>query len=154
MYGCNLYLESETEKDAWHRGASMYEPATPASRTPETRSRDQYACLFIRRCRDFLKKKCRKCLKLRKSCPAEEKTGSVGYEFLWQSLRLSAFGPERPALVKPVTRVEPTDPFLAIPRHVAPGTDDPLEHVLFALKHEGTDLQILAEAARKIDAAS
>jgi hypothetical protein len=32
MYGCNLSLESGTEKDAWHRGASMYEPATPASR--------------------------------------------------------------------------------------------------------------------------
>jgi hypothetical protein len=55
--------------------------------------------------------------------------------------------------VKPVTRVEPTGTFLAIPRHVAPGTDDPLEHVLFALKHEGTDLQILAEALPKIDAA-
>jgi hypothetical protein len=63
---------------------------------------------------------------------------SVGYAFLCQSLRLSAFGPERPALVKPVTRVEPTDTFLAIPRHVVPGTDDPLEHMLFALKHEGT----------------
>jgi hypothetical protein len=76
---------------------------------------------------------------------------SVGYEFLCQSLRLSAFGPERPALIKPVTRVEPTDTFLAIPRHVAPATDDPVEHVLFALKHEGTDLQILAEALPKID---
>ncbi len=79
---------------------------------------------------------------------------SVGYGFLCQSLCLGAFGPERPALVKPVTRVEPTDTFLAIPRHVAPGTDDPIDHVLFALKHEGTDLQILAEALRKIDAAS
>jgi hypothetical protein len=33
MYGCNLYLG--TGKEAWHIGASMYEPATPTSRTPE-----------------------------------------------------------------------------------------------------------------------
>ena len=37
MYGCNLYLESGTEKEAWHWGASMYEPATPTSRN-EVRS--------------------------------------------------------------------------------------------------------------------
>lgn len=79
---------------------------------------------------------------------------AVGYEFLRQTLHLSAFAPERPALVKPVTRVEPADTFLAIPRHVAPDTADPLQHVLFALKHEGTDLQILAEALPKIDPAS
>jgi hypothetical protein len=84
----------------------------------------------------------------------EEKMNFVGYDFLCQSLRLTAFPPERPALIKPVTRIEPTDTFVAIPRHVAPDTDDPVEHVLFALKHEGTDLQILAEALPKIDAAS
>jgi hypothetical protein len=49
------------------------------------------------------------------------------YEFLHQSLRLTAFAPERPALIKPVTRIEPTNAFLAIPRHVAPDTDDPVE---------------------------
>jgi Fic/DOC family len=78
----------------------------------------------------------------------------VGYEFLRQSLRLNAFPPEFPALVKPVTRIEPADTFLAIPRQVAPETKDPLAHVLFALKHEGTNLQILAEAMPKIDPAS
>src|SRR5438477_11578419 len=78
----------------------------------------------------------------------------IGYELLRQSLRLTAFPPDRPALVKPVTRIEPTDAFLAVPRHVAPDTDDPVEHVLFALKHEGTDLQILAQALPKIDPAS
>ena len=93
-------------------------------------------------------------LELRNSCFAEEKMTLVGYEFLRQSLRLTAFAPDRPALIKPVTRIEPTDAFLAIPRHVAPDADDPVEHVLFALKHEGTDLQILAEALPKIDPAS
>jgi len=78
----------------------------------------------------------------------------LGYEFLRQTLGLTAFPTERPAMVKPVTRVELTDGFLAIPRNVAPDTDEPLEHVLFALKHEGTDLQILAEALPKIAAGS
>jgi hypothetical protein len=74
----------------------------------------------------------------------------VGYEFLRQHLALRALPPARPALVKPVTRVEPTHGFLAIPRHVAPAGKDPVEHTLFALKHEGTNLQILAEALPKI----
>lgn len=79
---------------------------------------------------------------------------ALGYEFLRQVLALSAFPAERPALLKPVTRVEQTDTFLAIPKHVAPATDDPVAHILFALKHEGTNLQILAEALPKIDPAS
>lgn len=54
---------------------------------------------------------------------------AVGYQFLHESLRLGVFAPERPALVKPVTRVEPTDGFLAIPRNVAPASDDPIEHI-------------------------
>lgn len=79
---------------------------------------------------------------------------ALGYEFLRQALKLSAFSVERPALLKPVTRVEQTETFLAIPKHVAPATDDPLVHILFALKHEGTNLQILAEALPKIAPAS
>lgn len=27
MYGCNLYLGTGIEEEAWHTGASMYEPA-------------------------------------------------------------------------------------------------------------------------------
>lgn len=79
---------------------------------------------------------------------------ALGYEFLRQSLKLSAFPVEHPALLKPVTRVERSDTFLAIPKHVAPATDDPLAHVLFALKHEGTNLQILSEALSKINPAT
>lgn len=80
--------------------------------------------------------------------------GAVGYQYLHESLRLNVFAPERPAIVKPVTRVEPTDGFLAIPRNVVPQSDDPIEHILFALKHEGIDLQILAEALPKIEPAA
>lgn len=78
---------------------------------------------------------------------------SVGYEFLRDSLGLSAFAPSRPAYVGPVTRVQAVGNTLAVPRHVAPDSTSPLPHVLFALKHEGTNLQILAEAMPKISAA-
>lgn len=79
---------------------------------------------------------------------------ALGYEFLRTSLGLSAMAPARPALLKPVTRIERSASFLSVPGHVAPATDDPLAHVLFALKHEGTNLQILAEALPKIDPAA
>jgi len=78
----------------------------------------------------------------------------LGYEFLRQSLRLSGFAPDRPAVLKPVTRIMAEGSFLAVPRHAAPQSEDTLQHVLFALKHEGTNLQLLAEAMRKISPAS
>ena len=70
----------------------------------------------------------------------------VGYEWLRQRLSLSAFEMDRPARVRPVTRVMPAEGLLAVPAHVAPGQEDILEQVLFALKHEGVNLQILAQA--------
>lgn len=79
--------------------------------------------------------------------------GSVGYEFLRESLGLRTFTPLRPAYIGPTTRVQLVGTALAIPRHVAPQTTDPLPHVLFALKHEGTNLQILAETLVQIPAA-
>lgn len=76
---------------------------------------------------------------------------ALGYEFVRESLGLQAVPPRRPALLKPVTRIEPGDSFIGIPRHVAPQTADPLAHLLFALKHEGTQLQILAQALPRVD---
>ena len=70
----------------------------------------------------------------------------VGYEFLRRSLRLTGFVVARPAEVRPVTRVMPADGLLAVPAHVAPQGEDSLGHVLFALKHEGVNLQLLAQA--------
>jgi hypothetical protein len=49
----------------------------------------------------------------------QEKVGTVGYQFLCETLGLNVLAPERPAIVKPVTRVEPTDGFLAIPPDLA-----------------------------------
>ena len=77
---------------------------------------------------------------------------SVGYEFLRESLGLSAFKPFRPAVIAPVTRLQVAGNTLSVPRQVAPENDQPLAHVLFALKHEGTNLQILAEALPQISA--
>lgn len=77
---------------------------------------------------------------------------SVGYEFLRVSLNLTAFPPSRPASIGPVTRVQVLENSISVPRHVAPETQAPLQHVLFALKHEGTNLQILAEAMPMIPA--
>ena len=76
----------------------------------------------------------------------------VGYEWLRRSLDLSAFEVERPARVRPVTRVMEAEGLLAVPAHVAPEEGDVLGQVLFALKHEGINLQILAQAAPHVPA--
>lgn len=77
---------------------------------------------------------------------------TLGYEFLRQSLQLSAFPLKRPAREFAVTKVAPAETSLAVPPHVAPADDDPVSHLLFALKHEGTNLQVLSEALPLIDA--
>ncbi|GGY09690.1 cell division protein Fic [Litchfieldella qijiaojingensis] len=74
----------------------------------------------------------------------------VGYEYLRQTLNLSAFQPELPAQVRPVTRITRLSDCLAVPPHRAP-RDEALAHLLFALKHEGVNLAILAEALPKLD---
>jgi hypothetical protein len=74
----------------------------------------------------------------------------VGYGWLAQSLGLSAFPLPRPARVQPVTRIKRIGETLAVPASIAPGPDDLLAHILFALKHEGVNLAILAQALPKI----
>lgn len=76
----------------------------------------------------------------------------VGYEFLRRHLGLAALPPRRIAAVKPVTRVVRSADAIAVPPAVAPASSDPVQHLLFALKHEGVDLGILVEALRKIPA--
>ncbi|PMR73038.1 Fic family protein [Billgrantia endophytica] len=75
----------------------------------------------------------------------------VGYEYLRQRLSLSAFEQAWPAVVRPVTRITPLGDCLAVPAERAPG-DDLLEHLQFALKHEGVDLAVLAEALPHVPA--
>jgi fido (protein-threonine AMPylation protein) len=72
---------------------------------------------------------------------------NVGYEHLRQRFNLSALPPWRAAVIRTVTRVEETTGELLVPVKVAPReSDSSLSHVLFALRYEGVDLQILAEA--------
>ena len=75
----------------------------------------------------------------------------IGYEFLCASLAPSAFPVRRPARVRPVSRVMDEGNVLAVPRHVAPQGHNPLDHLLFALKHEGTNLAILAQSLAQLD---
>jgi len=75
----------------------------------------------------------------------------IGYEYLLSHIALRMPPLARPAQVRPVTRIERMPDLLAVPRHVAPATDAPiLEHVLFALKHEGTRLDILHEVLKLV----
>ncbi len=75
----------------------------------------------------------------------------IGYEFLRDQLRTSAFPLVRSARVAPVTKVTPMPDVLAIPASVAPTSDAPLDHLQFALKHEGMHLQAVMLALKKID---
>jgi hypothetical protein len=74
----------------------------------------------------------------------------VGYAWLHEAMQLSAFPLRLPAVVQPVTRLEKIGQTLAVPPATAPAPDDLLGHVLFALKHEGINLTILAQALPQI----
>ena len=75
----------------------------------------------------------------------------IGYEFLKDSLGTSAFPLERPARVSSVTKVTVMPDALAVPASVAPASDAPLEHLQFALKHEGLQLQAAILALQQMD---
>ncbi|MCM8596144.1 Fic family protein [Accumulibacter sp.] len=77
----------------------------------------------------------------------------IGYEYLLSRIPLRMPPLGRPAQVRPVTRIERMPEPLAVPRHVAPAAGAlVLDHVLFALKHEGTRLDILHEALKRVPA--
>lgn len=76
----------------------------------------------------------------------------LGYEFLREHLDLSAFPCARPARISSVTKVLQRPDGLDVPASVAPATQAPLEHILFALKHEGINLQVLAQSLPQIAA--
>jgi hypothetical protein len=48
----------------------------------------------------------------------------IGYEFLLSRIPLRMLPLQRPARVKPVTRIEDMPDLLAVPRHAAPGDED------------------------------
>lgn len=77
---------------------------------------------------------------------------SIGYQFLCDHFKLSASTIERPCKIAPVQKLTDTPDSVLVPVRTAPAANDPIEHILFALKHEGTNLQILAQALRRIPA--
>ncbi|HJV62913.1 MAG TPA: Fic family protein [Albitalea sp.] len=74
----------------------------------------------------------------------------AGYEFVREALGLQVFPVECPAVVRPVTRVQRLAGELAVPVQVAPRNGDIVDHLLFALKHEGTNLQLIAAACEHL----
>ncbi|WP_409286837.1 Fic family protein [Pseudomonas guariconensis] len=75
---------------------------------------------------------------------------SAGYAHLRDVLGINAVTLNRPAIVQPVTRFEVIGRTLAVPQRQAPEENDLLGNVLFALKHEGVNLTILAQALPQI----
>lgn len=71
----------------------------------------------------------------------------IGYSQLRTRLALGTLPVMRPAVIRPVTRVQELDSEISIPATLAPKGDDLIGHALLALKHEGTDLAILAAAS-------
>ncbi|EMM5100264.1 Fic family protein [Pseudomonas aeruginosa] len=78
---------------------------------------------------------------------------AVGYNLLIEQLGLSATPLTSPAIVRPVTRIEKIGHVLAVPQNLAPAAADLLGHTLFALKHEGVNLAVLAQVLPGIPAA-
>lgn len=68
----------------------------------------------------------------------------IGYQFLIDALRLGVPARVRPARIGPTRRLQETVEMIMVPEGVAPTSDDPVEHLLFALKHEGTDLDVMS----------
>jgi hypothetical protein len=77
---------------------------------------------------------------------------SIGYQFLCDYFKLSAAPIERPCIIASVQKLTDTSDSLLVPIRTAPTINDPIEHILFALKHEGTNLQVLAQALKRIPA--
>lgn len=77
---------------------------------------------------------------------------AAGYALLHERLALSAVPLRLPAIVQPVTRLERIGQTLAVPPAIAPAPEDLLGNVLFALKHEGINLSILAQTLPRIPA--
>lgn len=76
----------------------------------------------------------------------------AGYALLHDKLQITAVPLRRPAIVQPVTRIEDIGHTLAVPSKLAPPEGDLLANILFALKHEGINLSILAQALPHIPA--
>lgn len=78
---------------------------------------------------------------------------AIGYEFLAAKLKTAVFPLDRPARVAPVTRITQQPGAILVPSSVAPTSDAPIEHLFFALKHEGLNMAAAVAALRRMSAA-
>lgn len=77
----------------------------------------------------------------------------IGYAYLRKRLGLRVFAIAQPASIASVARLARVpDGCLLVPRQVAPESGHPVDHLLFALRHEGTNLQLLAALMPQLDA--
>ena len=74
----------------------------------------------------------------------------VGYAHIIHQAGIAAISPTVVVEVRSVTRKEVIGNTIAVPAKLAPEKNDLLGHVLFALKHEGVNLQILAPVLSEI----
>jgi len=74
---------------------------------------------------------------------------SVGYAYLLECADITALPLQVSARVMPVTKVQLIDNALATPASLKP-SDKILDHILFALKYEDLNLQILSQALLKV----
>jgi hypothetical protein len=74
----------------------------------------------------------------------------VGYTYLINHLGITATDPLVSVEVRSVTRKEVFGHRIAVPARLAPEPSDLLGHLLFAIKHEGINLQVLAQALPEI----
>lgn len=70
----------------------------------------------------------------------------VGYAWLARHPSIRAKQPPIVAEVRPVSRLDKEPGVLMVPPRMAPAKEDVYGHIMFALKHEGIDLQILSQA--------
>jgi len=70
----------------------------------------------------------------------------VGYARLAQLPEVKAKPPEIVAEVRPVRRLDTAAGILMVPSRMAPDKEDVFGHIMFALKYEGINLQILSQA--------
>lgn len=77
---------------------------------------------------------------------------AVGYQYVLERLGLKVLPLARPASIRSVTRVEDLGSLLAVPALTAPAPEL-VSHLLFALKHEGPNLQVLGAACERLDPA-
>ena len=74
----------------------------------------------------------------------------IGYAHIIHHAGIPAMRPAMVAEVRSVTRKEIIGNTIAVPAKLVLGESDLLGHVLFALKHEGVNLQVLASVLPKI----